>query len=58
MIMMMDVDLSGADLRNMNCDDFTLQNLLNCRRHGAILSEDTEKRLDLLKPGNYTAVGV
>ena len=52
MIMMLGVDLCGADLRNIKYDEFTLQNLLNSRLNGTLMSDDLRKRLDRLRAGN------
>jgi uncharacterized protein YjbI with pentapeptide repeats len=52
MIMMLGVDLCGADLRNIKYDEFSLQNLLNSRLNGTLMSDDLRKRLDRLKTGN------
>jgi uncharacterized protein YjbI with pentapeptide repeats len=52
MIMMLGVDLSGANLQNIKFDEFTLQNLLNSRLNGTVMSDDLRNRLDSLRPGN------
>jgi uncharacterized protein YjbI with pentapeptide repeats len=52
MIMMLGVDLSGANLQNIKYDEFTLQNLLNSRLNGTVMSDDLRNKLDSLRPGN------
>ena len=49
MIMMMNVDFSGANLEHIKYDEFTLQNLLNCRLNETSMSEDLKKDLDRLR---------
>jgi uncharacterized protein YjbI with pentapeptide repeats len=49
MIMMMNVDFSGANLEHIKYDEFTLQNLLNSRLNKTSMSEDLRKDLDRLR---------
>jgi len=49
MVMMMNVDFSGANLEHIKYDEFTLQNLLNSRLDNTSMSEDLENDLDRLR---------